>query len=741
MGTQTDLRTIAAGSARGNARPYDTAEPTGRPGITTAIGALVLGGTAVLRKLLWGDATVSAAPSAGFEPPDVVQAALPPEPSAAQLSDDEVAARGWKPYPDHPAAAGGRVQLSRASGWQEDDAPTPGIGLAGRGLHLTPVNDNGGNNFGAVVPPRGSHLLDGTLGSAAAHPDPALGHAGDAPPSGRGTEGQNGGSAAGNGDTPTGGTATGGTPPSPSNGGGADTTGGAGNPAANVGGGGSATTRTNAAPIVSRRVTLPDLVVNHALLIGLTDLLQHATDADGDTLSITDLASSSGQLNYNGDNTWTFTAALDDESDVSFSYAVTDGEASVAQTAVLDLVPALGPSCGVTVAGTELDDTIIGTPCADQIDGGGGHDLIYADAGNDILYGGAGNDTILGGDGDDVIHAGSGDDVVFAGAGSDIVFGGDGNDTILGGDGNDAIDGGDGNDVVAGEGGNDMVTGGTGDDTFIAGGGVRPATSPDSKDVAETHEAEFAAVQQSVDAETAAPDAAPATLAVADDTIDPSVIACAAPPTPDESASEATSQSVVTAAELMPAGEDDGDDVYIGGAGIDTLDLSRVTTATVVDLGTGTAVGAGIGHDLVVDVENVIGGSGADTIIDSASRNVITGGDGDDVFAFRALDDTPSDADHADQITDFDHGDKIDVSRIDAFKDWDEKQEFEFLGEIKSDIEEILEVGTLGFKFASSDDGEHTHLYGRTTDAADYDFLVDILGRYDLTPEDFQGLR
>ena len=60
----------------------------------------------------------------------------------------------------------------------------------------------------------------------------------------------------------------------------------------------------------------------------------------------------------------------------------------------------------------------------------------------------------------------------------------------------------------------------------------------------------------------------------------------------------------------------DGLDVINGGAGSDTLDYSGTASAVTVDLGAQTATGIGI----MASVENVIGGSAADTL---------TGGTGD----------------------------------------------------------------------------------------------------------------
>jgi Ca2+-binding RTX toxin-like protein len=90
-----------------------------------------------------------------------------------------------------------------------------------------------------------------------------------------------------------------------------------------------------------------------------------------------------------------------------------------------------------------------------------------------------------------------------------------------------------------------------------------------------------------------------------------------------------------------------GNDVMNGGAGTDTADYSAEKSAIVVNLQTniGIATGASIGNDSLANIENVIGGSGNDTIVGSSGSNRIDGGGGadsltgmrgDDVFIFRA---------------------------------------------------------------------------------------------------------
>ncbi|WP_263834096.1 VCBS domain-containing protein [Sulfurospirillum oryzae] len=76
-------------------------------------------------------------------------------------------------------------------------------------------------------------------------------------------------------------------------------------------------------------------------IITQADLLGNAQDAEGDKLTATDLEISAGkgELINNGDGTWTYTPAENDDTAVSFSYKVSDGIDSVNGSATLDITP------------------------------------------------------------------------------------------------------------------------------------------------------------------------------------------------------------------------------------------------------------------------------------------------------------------------------------------------------------------------------------------------------------------
>ena len=76
-------------------------------------------------------------------------------------------------------------------------------------------------------------------------------------------------------------------------------------------------------------------------LITAAQLLAGVTDVDGPAASITalTLTSGNGTLLDNGNGTWTYTPAANDDSAVSFSYTASDGTLSASSTASLDITP------------------------------------------------------------------------------------------------------------------------------------------------------------------------------------------------------------------------------------------------------------------------------------------------------------------------------------------------------------------------------------------------------------------
>lgn len=87
-----------------------------------------------------------------------------------------------------------------------------------------------------------------------------------------------------------------------------------------------------------------------------------------------------------------------------------------------------------------------------------------------------------------------------------------------------------------------------------------------------------------------------------------------------------------------------GDDTYDGGLGNDTITFAASDDNLTINLADGTAFddegGNGIGYDTIINIENVIGGSGNDIIIGDENANILRGGGGDDFIDGREGQDT-----------------------------------------------------------------------------------------------------
>jgi hypothetical protein len=158
------------------------------------------------------------------------------------------------------------------------------------------------------------------------------------------------------------------------------------------------------APVVDGQVKLASIGVNSgAHLITQADLLVNASDVDSASLTAVDLRIDKGQgaLVDNHDGTWTYTAKINDDTEVTFSYQVSDGSAPSADVATLDIVPAqLAPAIG-----TPGNDTFTAVTGNSQYDGLGGIDTInfnfrFTEAtvtysGNQVIIDGPTSHTVL----------------------------------------------------------------------------------------------------------------------------------------------------------------------------------------------------------------------------------------------------------------------------------------------------------------------------------------------------------
>ncbi|THV20562.1 peroxidase family protein [Peteryoungia ipomoeae] len=284
------------------------------------------------------------------------------------------------------------------------------------------------------------------------------------------------------------------------------------------------------------------------------------------------------------------------------------------------------------------------------------------------LIGTASADALLGAGGNDTILGGAGTDVLVGEAGSDILRGEDGDDVITGGDGDDFINAGVGDDEVHAGDGKDIVFGGAGSDQIFAGAG---------NDVIEG--------------------------GAGDDRVwagagDDTVIATL----------------------------NDGNDVYYGEDGVDTLDYAASSANLTVDLGNGfnergSVSGGTTGADTFYGFENIVTGAGHDKITASTAVNVIDGGLGDDVFKF-----TSAAAANGDTIYGFQTGDRID---------------FNGMGALKLEAGQTIDaIGDVTITHEVRDGEEFTVIRGNTQGDNAADFELSLHGRHNLTINDFLGI-
>jgi Ca2+-binding RTX toxin-like protein len=296
--------------------------------------------------------------------------------------------------------------------------------------------------------------------------------------------------------------------------------------------------------------------------------------------------------------------------------------------------------------------------------------LVAGTTGDDVLSGTPGADTILGLSGDDNILAGDGADVVRGGDGNDFVDAGGGRDVVFGGAGDDDILAGGGDDMVYGDAGGDRILAGAGNDLVTAGAGNDAVIGGDGNDLFVTE---------------------------------------------------------------VGDGSDSywGDEVG-GGTGIDTLDMSAITAGITADLGTGLAGRGSVsssqsGADTLWSVENIVTGSGDDTITASDAVNVMDGGLGADVYRFLS-----AAAANGDTIASFQPGDKVDLSGIDANQGVAGNQAFTLATGAA-----FTGVGELLVTQEHRADGDYTVVEGNTGGDAAPEFKFSIKGAPAATAADF----
>jgi VCBS repeat-containing protein len=96
--------------------------------------------------------------------------------------------------------------------------------------------------------------------------------------------------------------------------------------------------KPNSAPVVGTPISV-SVDEDHSITVSEADLLANATDADGDSLSVSNLqvAGQDASVTNNGDGTWTITPKADFHGDVQLTYEVGDGTAKTPASYALEV--------------------------------------------------------------------------------------------------------------------------------------------------------------------------------------------------------------------------------------------------------------------------------------------------------------------------------------------------------------------------------------------------------------------
>ncbi|CDL00028.1 conserved protein of unknown function [Magnetospirillum gryphiswaldense MSR-1 v2] len=114
---------------------------------------------------------------------------------------------------------------------------------------------------------------------------------------------------------------------------------------------------TNDAPVVTMGVDLGTGTEDQRIIISKSDLVENASDVDGDALAAANISADHGTIIDNGNGTITFVPDANYNGDVTFSYTVSDGQGGTASgTATLDVTAV---NDGPVVSGTvDLGDSL-----------------------------------------------------------------------------------------------------------------------------------------------------------------------------------------------------------------------------------------------------------------------------------------------------------------------------------------------------------------------------------------------
>ncbi|NKE47732.1 DUF4347 domain-containing protein [Roseomonas frigidaquae] len=311
------------------------------------------------------------------------------------------------------------------------------------------------------------------------------------------------------------------------------------------------------------------------------------------------------------------------------------------------------PNTGEALGDTyDSIENLTGSVFADALYGNAEDNVLRGLAGSDALYGGEGNDTLEGGVGMDAMHGGDGFDIASyenaasavnaslvsfrnsAGFGATDESGRDSYNSIEGLRGSiyfDALTGNDGDNLLQGLAGNDLLVGGAGDDTIEGGAGSDVLSGDAGVDTA-SYASSDAAVTINLATSSARGGHAQGDSLGSIENVTGSA--------------HDDSLTGDTGANLLMGGA--GNDTLVGGAGADTLDggegydtadYATSTDGVKIDMLDASQSTGDAAEDVFVSIENLLGGSGNDTLLGDGQANRLDGGDGDDFISGRGTDD------------------------------------------------------------------------------------------------------
>ncbi len=182
-----------------------------------------------------------------------------------------------------------------------------------------------------------------------------------------------------------------------------------------------------------------------------------------------------------------------------------------------------------------------------------------------------------------------------------------------------------------------------------------------------------------------------------------------------------------------------GDNLLVGGAGTDTVSYAYGVSGTIgvtrsLSITAAQSIG-GSGSDSLTSFENLTGSNYNDTLTGNSGANILTGGlgwdilkgnGGNDIFDFNSLSDSGLSSTTRDVISDFNSGDRIDLSTIDANTTTTSVNEA-FTGFIAS---------LMAFSAAGQLRLDGNILYGNTDADSTAEFSIQLTGISSLTTAD-----